>query len=137
MLIAKKTILISLITTAILGSFAVAAYAALDVEFSETIDVPVAGITLTISAGSIVDSITFNDNDLSVVLSNGASITINSADGRDLSTNPSTYTSAYDSSTCTDTFSSITISKNSAGTDRKSTRLNSSHTDISRMPSSA
>ena len=30
-----------------------------------------------------------------------------------------------------------TVSNNTKATDRKSTRLNSSHTDISRMPSSA
>ena len=93
------------------GVFATGAFAALDVNFTETTDVPVAGITLTISSGSTVDSITFNDNDLSVVLSAGASITINSPDRREINTSPSTYTS----SSCTDSLSSITLSMSSGG----------------------
>ena len=36
-----------------------------------------------------------------------------------------------------DTIKNIRITDNGTGIDRKSTRLNSSHTDISRMPSSA
>ena len=46
-------------------------------------------------------------------------------------------TTRLDASNLTDSISSALVSFTQAGTDRKSTRLNSSHIPLSRMPSSA